>query len=75
MYLNYGPGALLENDTRLYDLVRDPGQQHPLKEPALEARLSALMEQLMAANEAPPEAFRRLELHEPAASAKREMRL
>ena len=26
MYNNYGPGALLENDTRLYDLRADPGQ-------------------------------------------------
>ena len=27
MYNNYGPGALIENDTRLYDLETDPGQE------------------------------------------------
>jgi hypothetical protein len=71
MYLNYGPGALLENDTRLYDLARDPGQQQPVKNEEQEARLVALMARLMAANEAPPEAFGRLDLHEP--TAQREM--
>ena len=30
-YNVYGPGALLESDTRLYDLVADPGQETPLK--------------------------------------------
>ena len=29
MYNNYGPGALLESDTRLYDLATDPGQEKP----------------------------------------------
>ena len=32
MYRNYGPGALLESDTRLYDLASDPGQQQPVEE-------------------------------------------
>src|SRR5579859_230431 len=72
MYLNYGPGALLENDTRLYDLAADPGQQHPLKDPAQERRLAALMAQLIAANQAPPEAFRRLDLVEPAIALQHE---
>jgi hypothetical protein len=62
MFSNYGPGALLENDTRLYDLSTDPGQEHPLKEPATEARLTQLMHGLMKATEAPPEAFTRLAL-------------
>ena len=30
MYNNYGPGGLLENETRLYDLETDPGQEQPL---------------------------------------------
>jgi len=32
MYNSYGPGTLLENETRLYDLAFDPGQVKPLCE-------------------------------------------
>jgi arylsulfatase A-like enzyme len=74
MYLNYGPGALLENDTRLYDLSTDPDQQRPIIDPAQEARLAMLMAQMMAANHAPPEAFRRLDLAEPSPVVEHEMR-
>jgi arylsulfatase A-like enzyme len=62
MYNSYGPGCLLEDETRLYDITADPGQEHPLDDPALEARLAAIMARLMAENDAPPEAFARLEL-------------
>ena len=62
MYSNYGPGALLESDTRLYDLAADPGQENPIDDRAVERRLEGLMARLMIANEAPPEAFRRLDL-------------
>ncbi|MGH6923232.1 MAG: sulfatase [Propylenella sp.] len=62
MYSNYGPGALLENETRLYDLMHDPGQETPIDDPAAEARMTALMRNLMTMNDAPPEAFKRLEL-------------
>jgi arylsulfatase A-like enzyme len=62
MYSNYGPGALLENDTRLYDLLSDPGQVKPLRDTAIEARMARLMHELMVCNEAPPEAFSRLAL-------------
>jgi hypothetical protein len=65
MYANYGPGALLESDTRLYDLATDPGQLQPLADRSQEARLIALMMALMRANDAPPEAFSRLDLDEP----------
>jgi hypothetical protein len=65
MYNNYGPGALLENDTRLYDLKADPGQAKPLRDSPHEARLEGLMARLMQANEAPPEAFQRLGLARP----------
>jgi len=61
----YGPGCLLEDETRLYDLVADPGQAHPLNDAATEARMAALMARLMAANHAPPEAFARLGLTAP----------
>ena len=62
MYHNYGPGCLLESDTRLYDLVADPGQKQPLIDPVREAEMVAKMTQIMRANEAPPEAFARLGL-------------
>jgi arylsulfatase A-like enzyme len=67
MFSNYGPGALLENETRLYDLERDPGQSAPLSNARIEARMAGLMRELLAANDAPPEAFRRLQL-EPVAA-------
>ena len=69
MYNNYGPGAFIENDTRLYDLTTDPGQDKPLRDPAQERRMLALMARLMAEDHAPPEAFRRLEIAEPAKAA------
>lgn len=65
MYDVYGPGALLEDETRLYDLVADPGQQHPLADAGLEARMMALMAGLMAGSDAPPEAFSRIGLPHP----------
>ncbi len=36
----YGPASFIESDTRLYDLSVDPGQEHPVKDEALEARLA-----------------------------------
>ncbi len=66
MYNNYGPGAFIENDTRLYDLATDPGQDKPIRDPKQEQRMLALMARLMAEDDAPPEAFRRLEIAEPA---------
>jgi hypothetical protein len=65
MYNNYGPGALLESDTRLYDLAADPAQARPIADPLAEARMLAHMMRLMAVNDAPPEAFGRLDLMPP----------
>ncbi|MDM9627607.1 sulfatase [Rhizobium sp. S152] len=62
MYANYGPGALLEKETRLYDLLNDPGQNTSVQDAELEATMSELMKRLMIENEAPPEAFVRLGL-------------
>jgi arylsulfatase A-like enzyme len=69
MSKNYGPDCFIEDDTRLYDLAADPAQQHPLADPALEARMATVMARLMAAQSAPPEAFTRLGLTPPAATA------
>ena len=65
MYYGHGPGALLENDTRLYDIDADPGQATPLRNPATEARLTELMRLMMLANDAPREAFVRLAIDPP----------
>lgn len=62
MYNNYGPGSLLEKETRLYDLAEDPGQLTPLHDLVVEQQLSELMGDLMAKNDAPPEAFERMGL-------------
>jgi hypothetical protein len=62
MFDNYGPGALLESETRLYDLVNDPGQDSPLADPEIERAMALLMRDLMHANDAPSEAFARLGL-------------
>lgn len=60
MYDVYGPGALLEDETRLYDLVVDPGQTRPVADAAVERSMTALMVRLMADNDAPAEAFARI---------------
>ena len=62
MHKNYGPGCLLEDETRLYDVEADPGQERPLDDPATERRLLGLMRELMVANDAPPEALARVGL-------------
>jgi arylsulfatase A-like enzyme len=62
MFENYGPGALLENETRLYDLASDPGQNAPLCLPEIEDAMTSLMRHLMLANDAPPEAFARVNI-------------
>jgi hypothetical protein len=59
---NYGPGCLLENETRLYDLVADPAQRVPIEDAGREAAMVAAMQSLMRATDAPAEAFVRLGL-------------
>jgi hypothetical protein len=61
-YNVYGPGALLKDTTRLYNLRRDPGQNSPLADPTREAEMVRHVRRLMQANHAPPEAFARLGL-------------
>jgi len=62
MYNTYGPGQMLEGETRLYDLATDPGQERPIRDPGVEGRMAGLMAGLMADLDAPPEAFARLSL-------------
>ena len=65
MYKVYGPGALIENDTRLYDLDSDPGQETPVLDIEVERRMAEMMAELMRANQAPAEAFARLDIVAP----------
>ncbi len=46
----------------LFDLQNDPQEQHPLQDPALEARMAALMVALMQQYDAPAEQYQRLGL-------------
>jgi arylsulfatase A-like enzyme len=48
--------------TLLFDLKTDPGQQHPIQDETIEARMVAHLRRLMQANDAPPEQFERLGL-------------
>jgi hypothetical protein len=48
--------------TMLFDLEKDPAQEHPFRDDAIEARLCRQMAELMRANDAPPEQFERLGL-------------
>lgn len=68
MYNNYGPGCLLESETRLYDLVADPAQERPVIDHLREAEMIGKMMQIMDANDAPPEAYTRLGLEIPRAA-------
>lgn len=48
--------------TCLYDLEQDPGQKHPIRDPAIESRMIAAMISLMRQNDAPPEQYTRMGL-------------
>lgn len=69
MYNNYGPGAILESDTRLYDIETDPHQEHPIHDTVVEVRLRQLMVELMRVNDAPAEAYTRVGLSAEAGGA------
>ena len=58
-------GGIADCVNVLYDLQTDPGQTTPLDDPEVEARLIARMVEMMAENEAPPEAYRRYGLPSP----------
>ncbi len=52
--------------TRLYDVSQDPGEERPLEDEAVEARMREHLLTLMNSCEAPPEQYARLGLNEPA---------
>jgi hypothetical protein len=59
-------GGFEDAATVLYDTATDPGQMSPIAAPEVEARLTRAMLALMQAHDAPPEAYRRLDLAAPA---------
>jgi arylsulfatase A-like enzyme len=62
-----GQGSGYEDTTTvLFDLVADPEQLQPIRDEAVEQRLMAQVALLMEKNDAPPEAFLRLDLPVPA---------
>ena len=58
----YGPGCMIENDTRLYNIIDDPKQQTMVKASKAESMMTEYISQLMKWNQAPPEAFTRLQI-------------
>ena len=54
-------------ETRLYDLAADYGQERPVRDAGVEARMLCGLVAAMAANEAPPEQYQRLGLPDPEA--------
>lgn len=61
-YKRHGPASQHDTETVLFDLQADPGQLHPVEDPAVSARLREHIVRLMKENHAPPEYFTRLDL-------------
>ena len=61
-YHSHGPAAMEPHGNLLFDTAADPGQTAPLDDPALAARMEALLVAEMRRQDAPPEAFARLGL-------------
>ena len=61
-YNHQGPGVQHDATTVLFDLQTDPGQLHPIRDPAIEARMQNLAIGQMHRAMAPPEYYRRLGL-------------
>ena len=55
-------GGYEDTQTVLYDLEIDPAQNHPFRDQKIESRMTLLLKELMIKNEAPPEAFIRLNI-------------
>jgi hypothetical protein len=56
---------IAEYSTHLYDLSTDYLQEHPVQDPAVEARMATRLVELMDASAAPPEQYQRLGLPTP----------
>jgi arylsulfatase A-like enzyme len=61
-YKLHGPAAQNDTVTVMFDLADDPGQERPITDAAVRARLCDHIVRLMKENDAPPEYFARLGL-------------
>ncbi len=62
-YHTHGPAVMEANVSMLFDTAADPFQQHPITDAGLQARMTHKMIAEMRRNDAPPEAFARLDLN------------
>ena len=51
--------------TQLFDLATDPGQLNAIQDDAVEGRMLRMLEEALAAHQAPPEQYQRLGLNRP----------
>jgi arylsulfatase A-like enzyme len=63
-YRSHGPAVMVDSDSLAFDTHTDPEQLHPISDPALHQRMTRLLLAEMVRNDAPPEAFARLNLHD-----------
>jgi len=68
-YTSHGPAAMEGSATLLFDIQADPLQQNPLQDAALHAAMAQKLAAEMHRNDAPPEAFTRLDLTRSAETA------
>jgi arylsulfatase A-like enzyme len=61
-YSSHGPAAMEDSATLLFDVAADPHQQTPLDDAGLHASMTSKLVAEMRRNDAPPEAFARLDL-------------
>ena len=55
-------GGYEDTTTVLYDLHKDPNQNHPFRDNVIEKKMTSALKDLMKKNEAPKEAFERLDI-------------
>lgn len=61
----HGLSRMVNEPTTLYDIAQDPLQQHPVEDADLHAKFEGLVCRAMKHQDAPPEAYARLELPAP----------
>ena len=58
----FPPATLFDGGNMLFDVTKDPGQEHPIHDPETEQRMVENMIRLMEENDAPEEQYVRLGL-------------
>ena len=60
--MGFPPATLFDGGNMLFDVIKDPGQEHPIHDPETEQRMVENMIRLMEENDAPEEQYVRLGL-------------